>query len=81
MESAWIYFAFDPAISFAEAGAFKPHWKTYAKAEQLAGFDRSSISSSPTHGFDRIGAKACPCAWPASTVASLRWGKPHISRT
>jgi 2-haloacid dehalogenase len=53
-----IGFPFDHVISVAEAGTFKPHWKTYAKAEQLIGFDRSSILFVANHAFDCIGAKA-----------------------
>ena len=30
-------------ISVQEAGYFKPHWKTYAKATEIIGEDRSSI--------------------------------------
>ena len=53
-----IGFAFDRVISVAEAGYFKPHWKTYAKAEELIGLDRSSILFVANHAFDCIGAKA-----------------------
>ena len=53
-----IGFAFDHVISVAEAGSFKPHWKTYAKAEQRIGLDRSSILFVANHPFDCIGAKA-----------------------
>lgn len=53
-----IGFSFDHVISVAQAGAFKPHWKTYAKAEQLIGLDRSSILFVANHAFDCIGAKA-----------------------
>ena len=31
---------FDHAISVQEAGAFKPHWRTYAKAAWIVGVDR-----------------------------------------
>jgi 2-haloacid dehalogenase len=53
-----IGFPFDHVISAAEAGYFKPHWKTYAKAEELIGLDRSSILFVANHAFDCIGAKA-----------------------
>lgn len=53
-----IGFAFDHVISVAEAGTFKPHWKTYAKATELIGLDRSSILFVANHAFDCIGAKA-----------------------
>ena len=53
-----IGFRFDRVISVQEAGYFKPHWKTYAKAEELLGFDRSSILFVANHAFDCIGAKS-----------------------
>ena len=53
-----IGFAFDRVISVAEAGYFKPHWKTYAAAAELIGLDRSSILFVANHAFDCIGAKA-----------------------
>ncbi len=54
----YIGFAFDRVISVQEAGYFKPHWKTYAKAEELLGEDRSSILFVANHAFDCIGAKS-----------------------
>jgi 2-haloacid dehalogenase len=53
-----IGFPFDRVISVQEAGYFKPHWRTYAKAEELLGVDRSSILFVANHAFDCIGAKA-----------------------
>ena len=53
-----IGFAFDHVISVEEAGYFKPHWKTYAKAEELMGLARSSILFVANHAFDCIGARA-----------------------
>jgi 2-haloacid dehalogenase len=53
-----IGFAFDRVISVEEAGYFKPHWKTYAKAAELIGLDRASILFVANHAFDCIGAKA-----------------------
>jgi len=53
-----IGFDFDRVISVAEAGYFKPHWKTYAKAEELLGIDRSGLLFVANHAFDCIGAKA-----------------------
>jgi 2-haloacid dehalogenase len=53
-----IGFPFDHVISVQEAGTFKPHWKTYAKAEEIIGLDRSSILFVANHAFDCIGAKA-----------------------
>lgn len=53
-----IGFPFDQVISVAQAGYFKPHWKTYAKAEELTGEDRSSCLFVANHAFDCIGAKS-----------------------
>jgi 2-haloacid dehalogenase len=53
-----IGFRFDHVISVQEAGYFKPHWKTYAKAEEIIGEDRSSCLFVANHAFDCIGAKA-----------------------
>ena len=53
-----IGFKFDHVISVQEAGYFKPHWKTYAKAEEIIGEDRSSILFVANHAFDCIGAKS-----------------------
>ena len=53
-----IGFAFDQVISVQEAGYFNPHRKTYAKAEEILGLDRSSILFVANHAFDCIGAKA-----------------------
>src|SRR6516162_5731206 len=51
-------FAFDHVISVAEAGYFKPHWKTYAKAAEIIGQDPSSILFVANYAFDCIGAKS-----------------------
>jgi 2-haloacid dehalogenase len=53
-----IGFAFDHVISVQEAGYFKPHWKTYAKAEEIIGADRSGILFVANHAFDCVGAKS-----------------------
>jgi 2-haloacid dehalogenase len=53
-----IGFPFDHVISVQEAGYFKPHWKTYAKAEEIIGNDRSGILFVANHAFDCIGAKS-----------------------
>jgi 2-haloacid dehalogenase len=54
----YIEFRFDDVISVQEAGYFKPHWKTYAKAVEIIGEDRSSILFVANHAFDCIGAKS-----------------------
>ena len=53
-----IGFPFDHVISVAAAGAFKPHWRTYAKAEEIIGQDRSGLLFVANHAFDCIGAKS-----------------------
>jgi 2-haloacid dehalogenase len=53
-----IGYRFDHVISVEEAGYFKPHWKTYAKAEEIIGEDRSRILFVANHAFDCIGAKS-----------------------
>jgi 2-haloacid dehalogenase len=53
-----IGFAFDHVISAAQAGYFKPHWKTYATAEHMIGTNRSEILFVANHAFDCIGAKS-----------------------
>jgi len=53
-----IGFPFDRVISVQEAGYFKPHRRTYAKACEILGKDRSSILFVANHAFDCIGAKA-----------------------
>ena len=53
-----IGFAFDRTISVQEAGYFKPHWKTYAKAEEILDEERTSILFVANHAFDCVGAKS-----------------------
>jgi 2-haloacid dehalogenase len=53
-----IGFPFGRVISVAEVGYFKPHWKTYAKAEELTNLDRSACLFVANHAFDCIGAKS-----------------------
>ena len=58
-----IGFEFDHIISVQEAGAFKPDWRTYARAEEIIceawpDAERSSIMHVANHPFDCIGAKA-----------------------
>ena len=53
-----IGFPFDQVISVEEAGYFKPHWKTYAKAEEILGEQRERILFVANHAFDCIGAKS-----------------------
>lgn len=53
-----IGFPFDDVISVQEAGYFKPHWKTYATAQERIGEERSSILFVANHAFDCIGAKS-----------------------
>ena len=53
-----IGFPFDRVMSVEDAGYFKPHWRTYAKACEILDKDRSSILFVANHAFDCIGAKA-----------------------
>jgi 2-haloacid dehalogenase len=53
-----IGFPFDHVISVEEAGYFKPHWKTYASAEEILGEARDRILFVANHAFDCIGAKS-----------------------
>ena len=58
-----IGFPFDQIISVQEAGYFKPHFATYAAAEQIINaewpvIERSSIVFVANHAFDCTGAKA-----------------------
>ncbi len=53
-----IGFDFDHTISVAEAGAFKPHWKTYSKAQEIIGEERAGILFVANHAFDCVGAKS-----------------------
>src|ERR1700746_3046471 len=47
-----IGFRFDHVISVEEAGYFKPHWKTYAKAAEIIGEEPAHILFVATHAFD-----------------------------
>jgi 2-haloacid dehalogenase len=53
-----IGFPFDKVMSVEDAGYFKPHWQTYAKAAELLDIDRSSILFVANHAFDCVGAKS-----------------------
>ncbi len=54
----YIDFPFDHTISVDETGYFKPHWKTYAKAEEILGEERAGILFVANHVFDCVGAKS-----------------------
>ncbi len=54
----YIGFPFDHTISVQDAGYFKPHWKTYATAEEQLNVDRSSCLFVANHAFDCHGAKS-----------------------
>lgn len=51
-------FEFDAVISVEEAGYFKPHRATYARAVDILGEHRVSVMHVANHPFDCIGAKA-----------------------
>jgi len=54
----YIGFPFDHTVSVQDAGYFKPHWKTYATAEEQLNVDRSSCLFVANHAFDCHGAKS-----------------------
>ena len=54
----YVGFDFDAVISVEEAGYFKPHFATYAKAAELLGRMPQRIMHVANHPFDCIGAKA-----------------------
>lgn len=49
---------FDQVISVQEAGHFKPHWKTYARACEILDIDRTEVLFVANHAFDCVGAKS-----------------------
>jgi len=53
-----IGFRFDHVISVEEAGYFKPHRKTYARAAEIIGEAPARILFVANHAFDCIGAKS-----------------------
>lgn len=54
----YIGFDFDAVISVQEAGYFKPHRATYAKACEILDVDRSNVLFVANHAFDCVGAKS-----------------------
>lgn len=54
----YIGFDFDAVISVEEAGYFKPHWSTYAKACEILHVDRANVLFVANHSFDCVGAKS-----------------------
>ena len=48
----------DRVVSVEEAGAFKPHYNTYATGAKAVGLDRSEVLFVANHAFDCVGAKA-----------------------
>lgn len=45
-------------VSVEEAGAFKPHYNTYATGAKAVGLDPSEVLFVANHAFDCVGAKA-----------------------
>lgn len=45
-------------VSVAQAGAFKPHFATYATGAEAVGLDPSEVLFVANHAFDCVGAKA-----------------------
>lgn len=54
----YLGYTFDTTISVQDAGAFKPHHRTYETAAKILDLDRSSILFVANHAFDVVGAKA-----------------------
>ena len=54
----YLGYTFDTTVSVQEAGAFKPHYRTYETAAKILDLDRSSILFVANHAFDVVGAKA-----------------------
>lgn len=54
----YVGFEFDALISVEDAGYFKPHHATYAKAAERLGSDPARIMHVANHPFDCVGAKA-----------------------
>ena len=48
----------EAVVGVEEAGYFKPHWKTYAKAEEILGEKQAGILFVANHVFDCVGAKS-----------------------
>lgn len=54
----YLGYTFDATISVQEAGAFKPHHRTYETAVRILDVDRLSILFVANHTFDCVGAKS-----------------------
>lgn len=54
----YVGFDFDATLSVEEAGYFKPHFATYAKAAERLGVAPAGIMHVANHPFDCVGAKA-----------------------
>ena len=54
----YVGFEFDATISVEEAGYFKPHFATYARAAEILGVATARIMHVANHPFDCVGAKA-----------------------
>ena len=54
----YVGFDFDATISVEEAGYFKPHFATYARAAELLEEEPAHIMHVANHPFDCVGAKA-----------------------
>src|SRR5262249_15822383 len=76
---AYIGFPFDHVISVQEAGYFKPHWKTYAKAGEIMAHARSSILFVAIMPWIAWAKSFTACGPLSSTAVSGRLAKHHIS--
>ena len=74
-----IGFPFDHVISVQEAGYFKPHWKTYAKAEEIIDNDRSSTCLLQIMRSTALAQSPTACEPRLSTAVSGHLAKHRIS--
>src|SRR5262249_46940385 len=74
-----IGFRFDHVISVAEAGYFKPHWRTSPKPPGSWARTLPAFCSSPITPSTASGQNPMACAPRSSTGASGRSAKPRIS--
>ena len=74
-----IGFSFDHVISVQEAGYFKPHWKTYAKAEEIIGRIAPASCSSLTTPSTALAQNPTACAPRLSIGASGHSARRRIN--
>lgn len=68
---------FDRVISVAEAGAFKPHVRTYRTASNLIGLEARRVLFVANHAFDCVGAKGFGMRTAFVDRRRRPFGNPH----